>query len=121
MLTIVIIFSIGELLYNNIIIISRVSMRDQLPWSALNLIGSLLLNIYLSIIVMSVRGQGLVVLCRASFNCAGGPGDDLGVVVDGEACCLGNPDAQAYSPQGSEDCFTCVGEFIECQNDIPVL
>ena len=50
-------------------------------------------------------------MCRASFNCAGGPGDDLGVAVDGEGCCLSNPDVLAYSPPGSVDCVACVGEF----------
>ena len=55
-----------------------------------------------------MRGQ---VGCRASVNCAGGPGDDLGEAVDGAGCCLGNPNAMAYTPQGSEDCFACVGEF----------
>ena len=55
-----------------------------------------------------MRGQ---VLCRASFNCAGGPGDFLGVAVDGAGCCLDNPSAMAYAPQVSEDCFACVGEF----------
>ena len=55
-----------------------------------------------------MRGQ---VVCRASFNCAGGPGDDLGVAVDGTGCCLGNPDAMAYTPQGSKECIACVGEF----------
>ena len=62
--------------------------------------------------IVSVRGQ---VLCRASVNCAGGPGDDLGVAVNGEGCCLGNPDALAYSPPGS-DCIACVGEVLHaCQ------
>ena len=49
-------------------------------------------------------------MCRASVNCTGGPGDDLGVTVDGRSCCLDNPRALAYSPQGTEDCFACVGE-----------
>ena len=55
-----------------------------------------------------MRGQ---VGCRASVNCAGGPGDDLGVAVDGAGCCLGNPNSMAYTPVGSEDYFACVGEF----------
>ena len=54
--------------------------------------------------------RGLVV-CRATFDCTGGPGDDLGVAEDGEGCCLGSPNALAYTPQGIEDCFACVGEF----------
>ena len=58
--------------------------------------------------LVSVRGQ---VVCRGSFDCTDGPGDDLGVAVDGAGCCLGNPNAMAYTPQGSEDCFACVGEF----------
>ena len=51
-------------------------------------------------------------MCRASFNCAGGLADDLGVAVDAAGCCLGNPNAMAYNPGGSEDCFACVGEFL---------
>ena len=56
---------------------------------------------------VSVTGE---VSCRASFNCAG---DDLGVAVDGTGCCLGNPNAMAYTPRGSGDCFACVGEFLD--------
>ena len=52
-----------------------------------------------------------MVTCRASFNCAGGPGDDLGVAVDGAGCCLDNPNALAYSPLGSEECIPCIGEL----------
>ena len=67
-------------------------------------------HLSLSIKVMSVRGQ---VLCRATFNCTGGIADYLGVAVDGAGCCIGNPDALAYSPIGTcqEDCIACVGEF----------
>jgi hypothetical protein len=50
-------------------------------------------------------------VCRASLNCAGGPAGDLGVAVDGAGCCLGNPNAMAYTPPGSEDCIACVGGF----------
>ena len=50
-------------------------------------------------------------MCRATFNCAGGPGDDLGVADDGEGCCLSNPDVLAYSPPGSANCVACIGEF----------
>ena len=57
---------------------------------------------------LSLQGQ---VACRATSNCAGGPGDDLGVAEDGSGCCLGNPNALAYTPQGSEECIACVGEF----------
>ena len=51
------------------------------------------------------------VVCRASTNCAGGPGDDLGVAASGESCCLDNPNGMAYSPLGSESCFACIGEL----------
>ena len=61
------------------------------------------------ITVVSVRGQSFS--CRASVNCAGGIGDDLGVAVSGKSCCLDNPRALAYSPTGSEECVACVGEF----------
>ena len=50
-------------------------------------------------------------MCRATFNCIGGPNDDLGVAGDGAGCCLGNPNAMAYTPIGSEECIACVGEF----------
>ena len=49
-------------------------------------------------------------MCRASFNCAGGPGDDLGVAEDGAGCCLDNPSAMAYTPK-PKGWFVCVGEF----------
>ena len=57
---------------------------------------------------VSVRGQ---VLCRSSFNCAGGPGDVLGVAMDEASCCLDNPNALAYIPLGSDECIACVGEL----------
>jgi hypothetical protein len=50
-------------------------------------------------------------VCRASFNCSGGPGDDLGVAVDGAGCCLDDPNALAYTTPGTEDCIACVGGF----------
>ena len=68
------------------------------------------------VIVVIVRGQN--VSCRASPNCGGGMGDDLGVAASGERCCLDNPDAMGYNPQGTEDCFPCIGEsykFLACK------
>ena len=58
--------------------------------------------------IVSVRGQ---VGCRATFSCAGGPGDDLGMAENVAGCCLGNPSAMAYTPKpkGSENCFACIG------------
>ena len=61
------------------------------------------------VIGVSVRGQSFS--CRASVNCAGGAGDDLGVAVSGESCCLDNPRALAYNPVATEECVACVGEF----------
>ena len=63
-------------------------------------------------------GAGQPVTCRASVNCAGGPGDDLGVAVDGRSCCLDNPSALAYSPQGTEECVACVGECMAYEVDV---
>ena len=50
-------------------------------------------------------------MCRASLICDGQPGDDLGVALNGEGCCLGNPAALAYNILGTEGCIPCVGEF----------
>ena len=47
--------------------------------------------------------------CRASANCAGGPGDDLGVMTLRE-CCLDNSKGLAYiSSEGS--CISCIGKW----------
>ena len=54
-----------------------------------------------------MRGQ--LVTCRASANCTGGAGDDLGVAVDGRGCCLDNPRALAFVPSEGT-CVACVGE-----------
>ena len=58
--------------------------------------------------IVSVRGQGLM-LCRASANCTGAPGDEVGEAVDGRGCCLNNPRALAFSDDGGS-CVPCVGE-----------
>ena len=50
------------------------------------------------------------VMCRASVNCAGGSGDDLGEMTLGD-CCVNNPRGLAYSLIGSERCVACVGEL----------
>ena len=65
---------------------------------------------------ISVRGQTFS--CRASVNCAGGPGDDLGVAASEEGCCLDNPTALAYSRTGREECVVCVGEFYSIQGHL---
>ena len=49
------------------------------------------------------------VSCRASVSCSGGPGDDVGVAVDGRGCCVDNPRALAYA-DGEGSCVPCVGE-----------
>jgi hypothetical protein len=48
------------------------------------------------------------VVCTASAVCA--PGDTLGVMTLAD-CCVKNSRGLAYSPQGSEQCVACVGEF----------
>ena len=63
-------------------------------------------------------GAGQLVSCRASVNCAGGPGDDLGVAADGRSCCLDNPRALAYAPVGGEECIACVGECMVYEVDV---
>ena len=64
--------------------------------------------------VVSVRSQPLT-SCRASANCVGGPGDDVGVTVDGRSCCMDNPRALAFVV-GEGSCVPCVGEctYIGC-------
>ena len=54
-----------------------------------------------------MRGQ--LQWCRASTNCNGVPGDDLGPVADPRDCCLGNPNGLAYVPREGV-CIACVGE-----------
>ena len=49
-------------------------------------------------------------MCRASVNCTGGPGDDLGVAASSSSCCLDNPRALGYNPLGTKECVACVGE-----------
>ena len=57
--------------------------------------------------VISVKAQQVV--CRASVNCNGQPGDDLGEMTDSE-CCIDNPNGLAYSVPGEESCTPCIGE-----------
>ena len=66
--------------------------------------------------IVSVKGQ--FVTCRASANCTGGSGDNLGAAANGRSCCLDNPRALAYSTQGSEDCFACIVESGPCRSMI---
>lgn len=56
--------------------------------------------------VISVKAQ---VICRASVNCNGQPGDDLGVTTE-RGCCIDNPNGLAYSVPGGESCTPCIGE-----------
>lgn len=53
-------------------------------------------------------GQPEDVVCRASVNCAGGPGDDLGNTTERE-CCVNNPSSRAYV-DSKGNCIPCVGE-----------
>jgi hypothetical protein len=58
-------------------------------------------------------------VCRASVNCNGEPGDDLGVTTE-RGCCVDNPNGLAYSIQGGESCTPCVGESIAMRLDYDV-
>ena len=59
--------------------------------------------------IVTVQGQTVGVVCRASVNCAGGPGDDLGRTTE-RGCCVDNPLGLAYV--GSEGaCVPCIGEY----------
>ena len=46
-------------------------------------------------------------MCRASSDCVGGPGDDLGVMTI-EECCLETPNGLGFSE--GEVCSPCIGE-----------
>ena len=60
--------------------------------------------------IVSVQGQTVGVVCRASVDCAGGPGDDLGRTTERD-CCVDKPLGMAYV--GSEgNCTPCIGECI---------
>ena len=50
-----------------------------------------------------------IVQCRASVDCDGAPGDDLGVTTD-RGCCVDNPNGLAYTMGGGEICTPCIGE-----------
>ena len=69
----------------------------------------LIIRCFFFVIVVSVRGQ--IVSCKASVNCAGGAGDDLGVAASRESCCMDNSRALAYNTVGTEECVACIGEF----------
>ena len=56
-----------------------------------------------------MRGQTVEVGCRASVNCAGGPGDDLGRTAE-RGCCVDNPLGLAYVG-GEGLCVPCIGEY----------
>ena len=47
------------------------------------------------------------VVCRASADCSGAPGDNLGVMTI-EECCLETPNGLGFSV--GETCSPCIGE-----------
>ena len=55
-------------------------------------------------VIVAVHAQ---VVCRASTDCNGAPGDDLGVMTIKE-CCLNTPNSLAFSE--GEFCTPCIGE-----------
>ena len=48
-------------------------------------------------------------MCRASVDCNGAPGDDLGVMTIGQ-CCLETPNGLGFSE--GEVCSSCIGEYV---------
>ena len=53
-------------------------------------------------------------MCRASTDCNGGPGDDLGLMTR-EQCCFNTPNGLGFS--NAEFCSPCTGEYITlCHN-----
>lgn len=63
----------------------------------------------MNLIVVSERAKTLQ--CRASSNCNGSPGDDLGTVATATECCVENPDGLAFVSD-EESCIPCVGEYV---------
>ena len=61
-------------------------------------------------VIVAVKAQEEPVVCRASINCSGAPGDDLGVTLTIEECCLNVPNSLGFSE--GEVCSSCVGECI---------
>ena len=55
----------------------------------------------------TVHAQVNTVVCRASTDCNGAPGDNLGIVTV-EDCCLNIPNGLGYSE--GEICSPCIGE-----------
>ena len=51
-----------------------------------------------------------MMMCRASFNCDGRPGDVLGFVLGERSCCLDFPRALAFV-DGEGNCVPCIGEW----------
>ena len=65
-----------------------------------------------------MRGQTSDVVCRATVNCTGGPGDDLGDTTTRD-CCVNNPRGLAYVTNINEGtCIPCVGE---CRHSYSIL
>ena len=60
-------------------------------------------------VTVSVQGQTVGVVCRASVNCTGGPVDDLGRTTE-RGCCVDNPLGLAYVG-GEGLCVPCIGEY----------
>ena len=60
---------------------------------------------------ISVRAQlDRIVQCRASINCDGTPGDNLGLMTVND-CCIGNGFAYTNQSSTGDDCTACIGEY----------
>ena len=70
-----------------------------------------------TIFIVTVHAQSSVV-CRASVDCDGGPGDDLGSMTI-EQCCLNTPGSLAFS--SGETCSACIGESTICMRMVEII
>lgn len=61
-------------------------------------------------VIYIVRSQPVGLSCRASINCTGGPGDDLGNTTEDE-CCVENSRGLAYATWNGS-CITCIDECL---------
>ena len=59
-------------------------------------------------VIVTVKAQEELVVCRASTNCSGVPGDDLGVMTI-EECCM-NDTVNGLGFTEGEICSPCIGE-----------
>ena len=75
---------------------------------------STVLMLAIILVLVAVNAQEEVV-CRASNDCNGAPGDDLGVMTI-EQCCLNTPNSLGFSE--GEICSACISESMNLHTDV---